>query len=543
MDAIHNKAICTQVVAAYSHCPRKAFLLQCTDERGAPHEYLDMLEECRNLSRTKYLAVLHRTSTQVYSYGDSALSSGIDVLTQANLKTGDLEAYCDVLTKVGSTLRGDRKSAGYEPTIMLGTSGIERDDVLALSFAGHVLGQIQGTIPAAGHLVTLGGERRRINLQAEYKTVKSIIARLRNWSADSSVQPPSVVLNKHCPYCPFKLACSDLAEASDDLSLLDRMTPKAMERYHSKGIFTVTQLSFQFKPRRRKRRNLQRPLNFNVELQALAIRTGKIYIQKLPEIEKTDTALFLDIEGIPDRKFSYLIGLLINDRGTAAQHSFWADRAEEEELIWQRFVQKVGEYPNAPIYHYASYEARVIESFIKRFGPSSSSIGKRLVNLNAQVYGRVYFPVRSNSLKVLGKFLGASWTEPDASGLKSLVWRYRWETGGEAKYKEKLLSYNAEDCQALYILTEELARLRSHADSQLNVDYADQPKRNATNLGSELHAALDHVRLYASVNYRAGRSWFPSDTDAHKRKGPGALKGHPAYMRTVPLGVRLRIDV
>jgi predicted RecB family nuclease len=199
-----------------------------------------------------------------------------------------------------------------------------------------------------------------------------------------------------------------------------------MERYHRKGIFTVTQLSFLFKPRRRKRRNLQRPLNFNVELQALAIRTGKIYIQALPEIEKTDPALFVDIEGVPDRKFSYLIGLLINDRGTAAQHSFWADRAEDEESVWPRFVQKVGEYPNAPIYHYGSYEARVIESFIKRFGSNSSSIDKRLVNLNAQVYGRVYFPVRSNSLKVLGKFLGTSWTEPDASGLKRQLLEASW---------------------------------------------------------------------------------------------------------------------
>jgi hypothetical protein len=103
MDAIRNKAICTHVVAAYSHCPRKAFLLHCTDERGTPHEYLDMLEECRNVGRTRYLAVLHQTSTQIRSYDDSALSSGIDVLTQANLRTADLEAYCDVLTKVGST--------------------------------------------------------------------------------------------------------------------------------------------------------------------------------------------------------------------------------------------------------------------------------------------------------------------------------------------------------------------------------------------------------------------------------------------------------
>jgi predicted RecB family nuclease len=465
------------------------------------------------------------------------------VLAEANLKTGDLEAYCDVLTKVASTRRGDHKPVGYEPTIVLGTSGIEKDDVLALSFAGYVLGQVQGKIPTAGHLVTLGGERRRINLQAEYNTVKSIIARLRDWSTDSSVQPPSVVLNKHCPYCPFKVACSALAEAADDLSLLDRMTPKAMGRYHSKGIFTVTQLSFQFKPRRRKRRcNLQRPLNFNVELQALAVRTRKIYIQVLPEIEKTDTALFVDIEGVPDRKFSYLIGLLITDRGSAAQHSFWADSAKDEKSIWQRFVQKVGEYPNAPIYHYGSYEARVIESFIKRFGPNSSSIGKRLDNLNAQVYGRVYFPVRSNSLKVIGKFLGASWTEPDASGLKSLVWRYRWETGGKAEYKEKLISYNAEDCEALRILSEELARLRTNADSQLNVDYVDQPKMNTTSAGSELHAALEQALRFASLNF-SDRGWFRTGMYAPKRRGPGAPKGHPAYMRTVPRGRRTVVRV
>ena len=117
MDTIRSKAICAQVVAAYSHCPRKAFLLHCTQEHGIPQEYLDMLEECTNVSRTRYLAVLRQRSTQIRSYGDSDLSSGIDVLTEANLKAGDLEAYCDVLTTVGSTeeanaiqLRTNRRS-------------------------------------------------------------------------------------------------------------------------------------------------------------------------------------------------------------------------------------------------------------------------------------------------------------------------------------------------------------------------------------------------------------------------------------------------
>ena len=185
----------------------------------------------------------------------------------------------------------------------------------------------------------------------------------------------------------------------------------------------------------------------------------------------------------------------------------------------------------------------MIKSLAKRYGPDVTCIGKRLVNLNSQVYGKVYFPVRSNSLKILERFLGASWTEPDASGLQSLVWRYRWEMAGEAAYKQKLISYNAEDCQALRILTEKLARLRTDADSELNVDYVDQPKQNATSLGRELHAALEHALVYASLSYPKRRICFRPEADATKRKGPGAPKGHPAYLRTAPVGHRTVIRV
>jgi len=44
-------------------------------------------------------------------------------------------------------------------------------------------------------------------------------------------------LNRHCPLCPFRADCRARAESEDDLSLLDRMTPKAIRRFHKKGIF------------------------------------------------------------------------------------------------------------------------------------------------------------------------------------------------------------------------------------------------------------------------------------------------------------------
>jgi hypothetical protein len=48
------------------------------------------------------------------------------------------------------------------------------------------------------------------------------------------------------------------------------------------------------------------------------------------------------------------------------------------------------------------------------------------------------------------------WTEPDASGLQSLVWRAAWEQAGEEVLKQKLLQYNLEDCSALRRVTESL---------------------------------------------------------------------------------------
>src|SRR5580704_2435203 len=232
LDAIRSKAICTEVVNSYQYCPRKAFLLYCTEERGTPHEYQSVLEERANVSRTRYLTDLQQVSTRIRMYGDGAISSGINVLTEAKLKAGDVEAYCDVLTKVGATRRRGDNSAAYEPTIVLGTPGVQKEQILSLSFAGYVLGEVQGTTPTTGHLVTAGGEQHRIDLEPEYKIVRSIVARIRDWSSDSPSEPPPVVLNKHCPYFPFKIACTGLAEKADDLSLLDRMSPKAMRRYH-----------------------------------------------------------------------------------------------------------------------------------------------------------------------------------------------------------------------------------------------------------------------------------------------------------------------
>ncbi len=97
--------------------------------------------------------------------------------------------------------------------------------------------------------------------------------------------------------------------------------------------------------------------------------------------------------------------------------------------MWSALVEEFEAFPDAPIYHYGSYEKEAFSTLARRHG-RGGGLADRLVNVASFVYGKIYFPVRSNGLKLVGRFLGAEWSDPQASGLQSLVWRHRWEATG-----------------------------------------------------------------------------------------------------------------
>ena len=81
------------------------------------------------------------------------------------------------------------------------------------------------------------------------------------------------------------------------------------------------------------------------------------------------------------------------------------------------------------------------------------------MNVLSIIHPHAYFPTHSCSLKDIGRFIGCVWSEPDASGPQSVVWRKGWERTLEESLKEKLVRYNAEDCLALKAVVELLARI------------------------------------------------------------------------------------
>jgi len=232
-----TQTITSDLVEAYSLCPRKAFLLMAgTGANPGPHDYELVIRDQAEANRHAHRVRLAEAGESVPFGGKDALIAGREVLADADLTADGLQARCDFLKKVNESSRLGQFS--YVAVKVVGTCRASRSDVLGLAHQGLVLGKVQGLQPPFGTLILLGDRPCKVKLAGKYREVGRIIEILRAW-AEAPAAPPPVVLNKHCPSCPFRDACLQKAEEEDNLSLLDRMTPKLLRKYHDKGIFTV----------------------------------------------------------------------------------------------------------------------------------------------------------------------------------------------------------------------------------------------------------------------------------------------------------------
>lgn len=494
-------------ISAYFICPRKSFLLlhhRAFNLSLPPAiEYTQVLKKKADNAKHIYLRTLRSVECGEQYAIAGKLEDGATYLLHTSVNVGDLRAQCPLLRKNQQPSTLGRYS--YEPGIFVGTASVSKEQTIEVRYLAHVLTQRQGMTPKHGFVVTADAKIHKIKLAPTDKAISTAIEAVRAWHGSNYHEAPSVRLNKHCSLCQFRSECDGKAQELDDLSLLQRMTPKLIRRYQKKGIFTVNQLSYVFRPRRNRKKSRQTTKHFNVEIQALAIRTGQIYIHDMPVLPRSHVEMFLDIEGIPDQNFHYLFGLSVLDQQHVEHHALWADRPEDEGDIWRRVLAITKKYPDAPIYHYGSYEPQAIAELEKRHGVVASAVKRRLVNLNTCVFGNIYFPVRSNTLKQIGRFLGAKWRSEDASGLQSLVWRYKWEQSGDSSYKNQLIEYNEDDCVALRGLANCITRIIDSAQTDLNIQFAHRPKQFSTDVSQPIHKEFEQILKSAHLRYKEHR--------------------------------------
>jgi predicted RecB family nuclease len=347
-----------------------------------------------------------------------------------------------------------RKKASYIPIMITPKEKLTKNEKISLTVKTLLLNRIIPQFPETGRII-LGKKLKisSIRMKDYRRTAQKVLYDLTILMTENA--KPLIMRRDNCRICEFEENCRRYLIERDDLSLMRRLSATEIIKKNKKGIFTINQLSYNFRPKRfKKMRAGGSP--FSPELKALAIKDKKTYILDTPhDIKSGRIEIYLDFEGLPDENFIYLIGLIIKGNDSEKKVSLWADSEENEREIFQNFVTTISGYKDSVIYHYGSYETRELKRAMKLYPEIHLALAEildRTVNLLSLFYSSIYPPTYTNELKEIGRFLGFDWTDKHSSGIQSIAWRKRWELSRDARYKDMLLRYNNEDCQALMVI-------------------------------------------------------------------------------------------
>jgi predicted RecB family nuclease len=532
--------ITPDVFEAYLKCPTKCWL-RATNEPSAGGTYPEWVKaqnDSYRVSETRRLVaefpnneVALSPDMKNFKAAKWRLASSLTV--HAQMDSCALESELHALERVPA--EGWGKPTRFIPIRFVFTNKLSKDGKLLLALDAFTLSKSLGREVSIGRIVH-GDDHTTLKVKTSAMTseVRKRLERIATLLSNPA--PPDLVLNPHCPECEFQARCRQKAEEKDDLSLLSNMSAKERKKFHTNGIFTVTQLSYTFRARRRPKRLAGKREKYHHSLKARAIREQKIHIVGSPELKIEGTPVYLDVEGLPDRDFYYLIGVLIGNGESAVQHSLWADTIKEEGKIWMQFVGILETVENPNLIHYGSYETIFLKEMLRRYGtPTQDSavlaaINKPL-NLVSIIFAQLYFPVLSNRLKEIARWLGAEWSDNTCSGLDCVVQRCDWQEDRSALIQNKLVIYNAEDCLALQLVVEEVtARLCESRDSSAQTSdkivKTDSLKRDLPHhLGTITFVVPTFEQInktaywdYQRVKIQARSAKFPTFSSENKRR-------------------------
>ncbi len=530
-------AITSELVETFLKCPTKCFLLSC-GKAETGNAYAAWVRTKNNFFRIEGIkrlvagvapdkCVTGRPAMEILKPAQWRLAIDFTVESQ------NLQCSYHAVEQILPAGRG--RTVQFVPIRFMFSNKLTRADRLLLAFDACVLSEVIGREVVLGKIVH--GENYatlKVKTSALARDIRKLEDKIRTLLASPS--PPDLVLNRHCAECEFQRRCRQKAIEKDDLSLLAAMTEKERTDLNSKGIFTVTQLSYTFRPRRRQQGLREMKERYHLSLKALAIREKKIHIVGSPELKIEGTPVYMDAEGLPDRDFYYLISIRFKEGDSVVQHSLWADGPTDEGNIWREFLSKLMEVENPVLIHYGSFETVYLKRMRQRYGvpPDGSRAAKALespINLLSVIYGQIYFPTYSNGLKEIGGWLGFKWSDQDVSGVQSIRWRDTWEQTKTSLAKEKLITYNLEDCAALELIARAVAqtnrqdiRPSTEAAERLEIVVADRLDSKVS-LWPRFRSSIDGfetINKAARWDYQRDSIYIRTDAKLKRAKRRGA---------------------
>ena len=98
---------------------------------------------------------------------------------------------------------------------------------------------------------------------------------------------------------------------------------------------------------------------------------NKVHVHGVPSLTLSPTQVYLDIEGLPDRGFYYLIGALVVRGESQEYHCFWADDESHQAAIFAELAELLTATTDGRVFHYGNYDVNAVRRMLSRVPESS----------------------------------------------------------------------------------------------------------------------------------------------------------------------------
>ncbi len=96
-----------------------------------------------------------------------------------------------------------------------------------------------------------------------------------------------------------------------------------------------------------------------------------------------------------------------------------------------------------------------------------------------------------------------------------------------SQYREKLITYNREDCYALKLLVDEIDKIKYSANVLSDIDFAQTPKSQMSEAGEKISSQFEMILKFANVKYEKRKISFSQGKPIEGSKRGGANPSKP----------------
>ena len=330
------------------------------------------------------------------------------------------------------------------------------------AFHAQVLGTVQGITPSTAWLILRSQNPHYLVDLSKWTPQMQVILQEFIETVEVTTAPEIFISRQKCNLCLWYSQCYAIAQSQQHLSLLPGVTPIRYTQLQTLSITTVASLADTNPAILENLTGFDSQVATKLVIQAQSVLEKKPLTFPFPPPKGNITVnapveIYFDIEAQPDLNLDYLLGVLVVNKQTNTEtfYSFLAEKPEEEELIWQQFLDLVWQYPEAPIYHFCVYELDTVKRLAKLYRTPHKSVQpvlNRFIDIYEHLTQTVALPIESYALKAIARWLGFEWRDKEASGAKCIYWYDQWLETGDRTLLEIISRYNEDDCRATRIV-------------------------------------------------------------------------------------------